>query len=92
MCISHHHHHFKCCCCLPLLAGAIFIFVMEIFCLLGAIYTTDIFCMVASSVLLCLFVISFIKHKNFHSRNALYYSYLFSLVMFLVYAIYFIMT
>ena len=92
MCVSHHHHPYKCCCCMPLVCGVIFIFFMEIFCLLGAIASMDIFCIVASSVLLCLFVFSFIKHKNFYARNALYWSYLVSLVIFLVYAMYYATT
>ena len=92
MCVSNHKRPYKCCCCLPLFCGVICIAVMEVFCLLSAISVMDIFCIVGSSILLCLFVISFIYRKNVFVREALHWSYTVSLFVFVVYAIYLALT
>ena len=92
MCVSYHKHPYKCCYCLPLFFGVICIAAMEVFCLIGAITVMDIFCIAGSSVLLCLFVVSFINRKNVQFREALYYSYYLSLVIFLVYGVYLAIT
>ena len=92
MCVSTGDTPYKCCCCIPLVCVAIIMAVCEGFNLFAAITFSDIYGIVISSIILLMFVISFIKPAHYQVRKSLFLTYLASLVLFAIYFLYFVFT
>ena len=83
---------YKCCCCFPIFWGVLLIAVVETFDLILAIQLLDIAGLVQSGILLVMFFLGFLKQENPKFRSYLFFVYLASLVIFLVYLITFVAT
>ena len=92
MCVSHHDKPYRCCCCLPLICGVILIAALEVMNLVAACQTLDVFNIVLSSLMICMFVFSFVKHNSPRIRRHLFHSYLVSLILFVAYMTYWFIT
>ena len=92
MCISTDHTPYKCCCCIPLMCVAIIIAALEGLNLFFAVTFMDIYGIVISSIILIMFIISFIRPSNYNVRKSLCLTYFVSLILFLVYFLYFLFT
>ena len=82
MCIKSHDNGSRhtCCCGCPLICGVIIIAVFEGFSLAGAIQIFDFWNIIVSSILILMFLASFVLRENVMIRRSLFYSYFLSLI------------
>ena len=93
MCISESgDNKHTCCCGCPLICGVLLIAICEVFSLITAIHLFDLVGIAFSSVVLAMFTLSLIKRNSHSVRKSLFLTYLATLLLFVVYAAYYVIT
>ena len=95
MCIhgtSKPHGPYGCCCGCPLICGVLVIAALEVLTLISSVYAMDLVGIAFSSVVLIMFLLSFVKRHSHGVRYSLFLTYLASFILFLVYMIIYIAT
>mmetsp|Transcript_4494 Transcript_4494/g.5567 ORF Transcript_4494/g.5567 Transcript_4494/m.5567 type:complete len:94 (-) Transcript_4494:326-607(-) len=75
---------YKCCCCCGLMCGVVLIFILELVWLWGSVALFDITGTVVSSILVIMFIVSFVLRNSVQVRLALLVGYLARAAIFLL--------